>query len=269
MTATQPAPTPTPPSRFAPQIVPSKRPRTKTPRSKTGQHLGALATTAMMRSAAVRPTSLNPSAIDSGIERDLISMARRTVDEARASGVIIHFVGIEPLHDECRLLRLGPVEDKTRWVLLPSTLDPLVTDDHLPVPKRERRNLQRLVSAGLEFPVTYLAHEVPVPSSLDVPGIGPGHLCVPLGQGTALLPAVGASEHTQRVARGIGVVAGGAAYYVRRATRVAGRGTWAVVNTVIEFATLDPIVFGTQTLPGQRPLPGAPAAWFVLVRWNW
>ncbi len=218
-------------------------------------------------------------------------MASTLVADARGAGVEVHYVGVEPLHDECRLLRLGDVADASRWVLFPATSDPLVVGGRLPVPRQERRRLGGLVAAGIEFPLTYLAHEIPPPVGVDAPGSGPGYLQLTLQHGASLLPSVGPSGRSREIARRVGSASRGVGLSLGVATGAAASGLVAVgsVNAASAFAAtaaaglgiaasvllvagvagLDPIVFGARPLPGYPVAPGTPAAWFVLARWCW
>jgi hypothetical protein len=144
------------------------------------------------------------------------------------------------------------------------------------VPRAERAALQRLVDAGIDFPMIYIAHEVPKgrlaipegrerdfqPTTVDQAtadaAVGP----VPLPEATtALADRLGHRAHLlQRVMRialvGAGAIA--AAPFV-----LAGA---AAVGAVGALA-LDPIVFGV--VPAGEPVPGELSAWYILAQWDW
>jgi hypothetical protein len=189
--------------------------------------------------------------------------APRIVDRAREAGVEIQYLGSSPLFAEHRLYR-GPESD---WVFGPA-------DEHEPIviPRPQRQVLTRLSDAGIDFPLTYYAHEIQKQVS-DAPAgtatalvrqdasalVGPVpppaqaiELSDRLGQRSAqLLRAVG------RAAPVVGEILLGvaAAPFVLAAGAIAG------------LATLDPIVFGA--IPAGAAEPGQPALWYLLVRWDW
>jgi hypothetical protein len=76
----------------------------------------------------------------------------RMVKTARRAGVDITYLGIAPLFAEPRAY----TRPKTDWIIRPAA----DLSDAI-VPAAEREALQRLVHAGIDFPLIYVAHEVP------------------------------------------------------------------------------------------------------------
>src|SRR5690348_12720837 len=76
----------------------------------------------------------------------------KVVDRARDAGVSITYMGMGPLFAETRAYP-GPGTD---WVI-----GPVTSGSDAVVPRAERAALQRLVDAGIDFPMIYIAHEVP------------------------------------------------------------------------------------------------------------
>ncbi len=74
---------------------------------------------------------------------------------AEGQGAHLEFLGVEALFDVPRLYGEGA----SPWVLCPAAADPLVRAG-LPIPAAQRRQLDRIVNAGMDFPHLYLAHEV-------------------------------------------------------------------------------------------------------------
>lgn len=191
----------------------------------------------------------------------------KVVERAREAGVPITYLGMTPLFAEPRACP-GPDTD---WVISP------VTDlKDAVVPRVERAALLRLVEAGIEFPMIYIAHEIPkgrlaiqdngsepVPQVVTVDhdvaeaAVGP---VPPPAAASALADRLG--HNSQRLLHVLAMalpIAGAiaAAPFVLAGAAVAAVGA----------LTLDPIVFGV--MPAGQPIPGQPAAWYILARWDW
>jgi hypothetical protein len=152
-----------------------------------------------------------------------------------------------------------------------------VTSDAV-VPRAERVALQRLVDAGIDFPMTYIAHEVPkgrlaIPNNRE-PGAAPATVdqatadaavgpVPPPATTTALAGRLGHSAQHLLRAMGIGLAVAGA---VVAAPFVLAGAAAAAVGAVGVLA-LDPIIFGV--IPAGQPVPGELGAWYVLAQWDW
>ncbi len=190
----------------------------------------------------------------------------KVVERAREAGTPITYLGMAPLFAEARAYA-GP---QTDWVISP------VTDlSEAIVPRAERAALLRLVDAGIDFPMIYIAHEVrkgqlPIPA-----GRGPGTEGTTVDQAaaeaavgpvpppeaaTALADRLGHSS--QRLLRAMAMVIPIAGAIVAAPFVLAGAAA-AAVGAVV----LDPIVFGV--IPAGPPVPGQPAAWYTLAQWDW
>jgi len=219
---------------------------------------------------AVRDPDALAADAPAAYSRHAAALARRSpkvVQRAREVGVPITFLGMTPLFAETRAYA-GP---QTDWVISP------VTDlNDAVVPKAERAALLRLVDAGIEFPLIYIAHEVPK-GRLAVAGtdselvsrvmtvdhaaaeavIGP---IPPPAAATALADRLGHSS--QRLLQVLAMAVPIAGAVVAAPFLLAG----AAVAAVGALA-LDPILFGV--IPAGQPVPGQPGAWYVLARWDW
>jgi hypothetical protein len=194
----------------------------------------------------------------------------KVVDRARDAGVPITYMGMGPLFDETRAYP-GPGTD---WVI-----GPVTSGSDAVVPRAERAALQQLVDAGIDFPMIYIAHEVPKgrlaipegrerdfqPTTVDQAtadaAVGP---VPPPEATTALADRLGhRAQQLQRVMRialvGAGAIA--AAPFV-----LAGAAAVAAVGAIGALA-LDPIVFGV--IPAGQPVPGELGAWYILAQWDW
>lgn len=198
----------------------------------------------------------------------------RLLMTAERAGVDITYLGIAPLFAEPRAYA-GP---QTDWIIAPAA----DASDAI-VPAAERDRLHRLVHAGIDFPLVYVAHEIPKgrvaisggtpnparpqPVTLDhvaaARAVGP----VPPPPGTiALAEQLGhSSQRLLTVLRAALPIAGAiaAAPFVIAAAPFVAAG--AAVAALV--AGLDPIVFGV--IPAGDPVPGQPAAWYILARWAW
>jgi hypothetical protein len=191
----------------------------------------------------------------------------RLINSASRAGVDITYLGIAPLFDEPRAY----AGQQTDWIIRPAA-----DHDESIVPASEGEKLQRLIHAGIDFPLVYVAHEIPKgrlampegttgamkpqPVELDhataAEAVGP----VPVPAATsALAERLGhKSEHLLAVLRTALPIAGAiaAAPFI-----LAGAAVAALANG------LDPIVFGA--IPAGPPSSGQPAAWYILARWEW
>jgi hypothetical protein len=193
----------------------------------------------------------------------------RLVKTADRAGVDIAYLGIAELYAEHRAYS----GQHTDWIIGPAGSSDTV------IPLAEKKQLQKLLHTGIDFPLIYFAHEIPKgqiaiagetastanprPVTLDKQtadrAIGP----VPPPAGTTAL-AERLGSHSQRLLD-----------LLRAATPIAG--AIAVAPLVIAatpfalfgaaLAGLDPIVFGV--IPAGAPVPGQPAAWYVLAQWEW
>jgi hypothetical protein len=208
-------------------------------------------------------------------DRRLLALRDETeqvVALAGKAGVELESLGVHPIFTETRLYT-GP---HTSWVLAPAGDDPLLRRGELAIPRQQRRALTRLLKAGLDFPVVYVAHEVPTAqlaraglrSPVPRPG---GFTAVDLATSLWLVDSVPVPARTAQVSRHLGAGAGALLKVLGLAVPVAGAiaGATALASgAAMRALALDPIVFGAWTLD-RRTDPGTLAAWFVLARWLW
>ncbi len=193
--------------------------------------------------------------------------APEILDTARSAGLEIEYLGVNPLFSESRLY--GGVD--TDWVLAPAT-----TEADTVVPRRERRVLQTLTASGLQFPLIYIAHEVPKEQSQHLaPASGQGHVVLDTAEAQDLIGATPPpasslelgerlADHSVRIAKGLrrtAAVAGAAAVGIAAAPVV------LVGGAIASLAAIDPIILGA--IPAVSTAHGQPAAWYVLAQWYW
>jgi hypothetical protein len=205
-----------------------------------------------------------------GWDRRTLVLDRRSttvVQRAREAGVPIGYVGIAELFAEDRAY----TGQQTDWVIGPVN-DPGDTV----IPRAERAALLRLVEAGIEFPMIYVAHEVPK-----------GRLAIPVPTGEPVSQAVTVDHRAAEAAVGPVPPPAAATVLADRLGRNSQRllhmfasaipivGAIVAAPVVLAGAAiaavgalaLDPIVFGV--IPAGPPVPGQPAAWYILARWDW
>ena len=210
------------------------------------------------------------SQLPSNVDRRLVTLERgsaRLVQRAADVGVNIGYLGVSILFDGHRAYA-GP---QTDWVIALAT----DSDDSI-VPGSEQEKLRRLNRAGIHFPLIYVAHEIPKgrlglpasaagvkgpqPTTIDRASarqaIGP---VPPATDAAALAERVGRSSQHLLTALGKALPIAGSVVAAPFLLAAAAVGALA--------AGLDPIVFGV--IPAGRPVPGQPAAWYVLARWEW
>lgn len=200
--------------------------------------------------------------------------APQIVDRARSAGVEIKYLGTSALFDDIRYYP-GANSD---WVFGPAG-----QHERIVVPGPQRRTLRQLTSAGIDFPATFIAHEVPKERSAEIDATKAGvattldrlDAAMLVGDVPAPHDALALGEnlggHAQRILSGIGKAApvvGGAIVGVGGAiVAVAAAPFVLAAGAVAALATLDPIVFGA--IPVTSNEPGSPAVWFQLVAWEW
>ncbi|HTW10440.1 MAG TPA: hypothetical protein VME46_23245 [Acidimicrobiales bacterium] len=192
--------------------------------------------------------------------------ASRIVGMANSAGVDIEFLGMAPLFDEARLF----VGEQTDWVMAPAQLGDTV------VPKQQAKALATLAGSGLNFPLLYVAHEVPkgrAPESttqpagtlVALPSLSVGDIVGPV---PAALSTVELSERLSHRAEQVFQVMGKALLAFGAAVGAIAAAPVVLAGAAVgALTTLDPVVFGA--LPAVTPVAGEPAAWFVLARWDW
>lgn len=193
------------------------------------------------------------------LERQAPEMVQIAREDADAQ---IEYMGIAGLPD-------GPTfyetDDGVGWVLVPGSAEEAVA------PREQMRTIQR-VSEELHFPLTFVAHEVTPDVANHLRGqVGPA--------GVKLRPAE-VAEFVQPVPPPAEAVAKGErmAHLSQRVVDGAKRTGRIVVGTVAipaiaaaavvqSIATLDPLVLGA--IPAGPERPGAPAAWYLIEKWDW
>jgi hypothetical protein len=194
----------------------------------------------------------------------------RLVKSARVAGADITYLGIAPLFAEPTAYA-GQLTD---WVI-----GPVVDRSDSVIPQAEREKLVRLVRAGLDFPLVYVAHEVPkgrLPLDGKASSVTVDRATAAAAVGPAPLTpeAVAAAERLSGNSRRIltvlrkaaPIAAGIVAVPVVAAAAVAAA---PIMLAAALLAGLDPIVFGVIPANPGAPRPGEPAAWYILAQWNW
>ncbi len=198
----------------------------------------------------------------------------RLVNSASRAGVDITYLDIAPLFDE----PWAYAGSQTDWII-----GPAADRSDAIVPAGERERLRRLIHAGIDFPLIYVAHEVPkgrlaIPADTatsagsqpvtlrqEVAAAAVGPVPPPAGT-TALADRLGRSS--QRLLTMLRTAAPIAAGIVAAPVLIASAPFVLAGVAVTAFAVgLDPIVFGV--IPAGPATPGQPAAWYILARWEW
>jgi len=187
----------------------------------------------------------------------------RTLERARKAGVEIGYVGVSGMFHEHRVY----AGDKTDWVFGPAD------DLEALVPRAQYEALERLNEAGLRFPAIFIAHEirkdlVPVPPARadgPIATVGWAEAATLVGPTPPPAESVELGHRLNESAR---LVLGGAVKAIKLGAVVAAAPLMLVGAAAGALASgLDPIVIGAIPAVGSRD--GDPAAWFVLVRWEW
>jgi hypothetical protein len=191
--------------------------------------------------------------------------APRVVQQALRANVTIEYLGVHPIFDQTRVFA-GPESD---W-----TFGPIIHERSRQImPRAQLRDLERLAGSGVYFPLLYEAHEFEVGkipstalatttmnSALATSLIEP----VPLPQVTIDL-SDRLSERSHQIVSALGKAVPIIGAVIAAPFLLVGAAALAVGGLAI--SSLDPIIIGA--IPAGRPVPGTPATWFVLARWEW
>jgi hypothetical protein len=203
------------------------------------------------------------------LERDSPRLVRR----ASLAGADITYLGIAPMSAE----PTAYAGQDTDWIIRPAA-DGVDTV----IPSAERERLLRLLEAGIDFPLIYVAHEIPKDRlALSTrSAASPDGLRLDQAAADQAIGDVPPSPETVETADRLGRNAERMLRILRTALPIAA-GVLAVpvVAAAAPFllvgaaaaavAGLDPIVFGVVPAEPGPPMPGALAAWYVLAQWDW
>jgi hypothetical protein len=202
------------------------------------------------------------------LARAIAALERRepeVIRAARDAGVDIVPLGISPLFQSPRFFE----GEGTDWVLGPAD-----RHDHAVVPRREGRELKRLQRAGLN-PLIYIAHEVDHARTAQLRSGLAGRRVITSADADELVGPAPPPADSVDLAKRLGKQANKFLLGMRRTAEVAGAAALEAVTgpaSLIEGAiaainALDPVVVGAMPAISERP--GAPAAWYILTRWDW
>jgi hypothetical protein len=193
----------------------------------------------------------------------LESRAPGLVTAARAAGVEVEYLGITDLFTGMRHY----ANATTDWVLAPVT-----NANQAVVPARGRYELERLDAAGINFPLIFIADEVPKHRTAHLPAPQPGGYAVlDPKTGTDLIGPIPEPHQSvamaNRLSQASQRVLNGVARTGRAVGLAAATALTAPAMALSALATIDPIILGA--IPARYSQPGEPAAWFILTRWDW
>lgn len=202
------------------------------------------------------------------VMRSVEALERQAPDivvAAKDAGVEIEYVGVSPLFGETRLYG----GDTTDWVMAP-----VRSQDDAVVPRREREVLKRLAEENVYFPLIYSAHEVEQERTGSL-APATGHTVLERSVGAQLVGPIPAPHESVILADRLAQRSQQVVSTVARVGRAAGIAAAGVAmaplalvgGALAGLATLDPIILGA--MPAISSNEGEPAAWFVLVRWDW
>ena len=193
--------------------------------------------------------------------------APRILDEAREAGVELEYLGAQPLFTAPRLYEAEPND----WIIGAAN-----HKGDLVVPGREQAVLRSLSAADIEFPLIYVAHEVPKTKTMEiVKSDETAHTEIETAQARALVGPAPEPSETARLGEQLGERSRQIMRGLRR-TAVAGGAVVAGIvaapvviagATLAGLAQLDPIILGA--IPAGEPREGQIAGWYVLCRWDW
>lgn len=222
------------------------------------------ATVAARDRQLVLATPGGPPDLGPALRRRLDGRSEALVRRAQDVGAPITYLGIGHMPERPRLY---PGAD-TDWALVRLEDDPLFRRGDFPIPRTQRRHLERLVANGIEMDDLLVAHEVPasdVRSKLPaLDRTGPQE--IPVERLSSLIEHPGPAASTQEFTHRAGRIAEGTSKLAVGAFGAAAAAAIAPVALVAAVgAGLDPVVFGVRRVPGHRHVVQI----YELVRWDW
>ena len=206
-----------------------------------------------------------------GVDSRLEHLSQTVSEAAAALGINLTPVGSDALFRGVRLYDEG---GPAPWIVARADDDPMVAAG-LPIPKRQRAQLEATVAAGFDFPSVYVAHELQPGNSDSSRALakGVGYRYVEPHEVSLLLPGAPAPTETTRTATRLDR----RAKQAHRMLITAGTGLAGAISIVAaapvlaisSLASLDPAILGAVTLPGTPHHPGNRAAWFIIAHWSW
>lgn len=193
------------------------------------------------------------------LERQAPELVRIAREDA---GADIEYLGIAGLPD-------GPTfyeaPDGVGWVLLPGSIEEAVA------PRPQMETIQR-VSEALYFPSTFVAHEVTPEMAANLQGqAGPAGLKLRPSEVAEVVPPVPppaeAIAEGERMAQRSQQIVDAAKRTGKLIIGTISIPASAAAAVVTAAATLDPLVMGV--IPAGPEHPGAPAAWYLIAKWDW
>jgi hypothetical protein len=193
----------------------------------------------------------------------------RLIQQARQVNADITYLGIAPLPGRMRA-RSGHLPD---W-----EISPLSASANTVIPRREKKTLSRLASAGIAFPLLYIAHEAHeseltlLTGATDYMGQGPLELDTAAAGVRRALSETPASDDSVTLTQDVGRRANVFLNLLDKALQATG--VFDPISPVIArniavalAAGLSPVILGV--IPAGRPSPGRPAAWYIIARREW
>jgi len=166
----------------------------------------------------------------------------------RQRGITISTLGEYPLFTQLKLIR-GEITD---IAIVPAEQDPLLATGKFPLPRSVSNQLRAMEQAGVPFDLlhTYVAHEVPINSVVEVSAI-------PLEVIKPPAPA-----QTVRTSERLGKIAHVTTSSLLKGAFVAAAAPLVFTGTAVAIL-LDPVIFGA--IADERGM----GTWFALAHWTW
>lgn len=191
----------------------------------------------------------------------LARQAPEFIQAAQSRGVEIEFLGFGPIPAGYRYYKAA---DGSDWILGPATKADAV------MPRREARRIERVEGVGLNFSQTFVGHQVPEDRAAEIDA--------QLASGTELAPSrarelvgpVPPPANSVALGEQMAIYSKEIADAIRQAKNIAvGAVTIpaAAARTYVSQMPIDPVVLGAIPVVSERP--GAPAAWYMLAKWDW
>ncbi|MHB8510855.1 MAG: hypothetical protein ACYDCC_01640 [Actinomycetota bacterium] len=211
--------------------------------------------------------------IDSTPPAQLSQLAAMCDNVLAKTPVKLQFAGIGQMFHEPRLFR----GESSHWVIGPAEADPHLRAGSFAVPGAALVRLKALVKAGIDFPMTYVAHELDntrvkefgqKSSELALRDRDAG-ITISTSEADKLVGALPLPAKPQRKADRLGQLARGVREGATATLTAVGMAAAApLIAASALTSSLDPMILGAMTADGSNS-EGAPAVWFVLAQWDW
>jgi hypothetical protein len=183
------------------------------------------------------------------------------IQAAQSRGVEIEYLGIGSIPAGYRYYKGA---DGSDWILGPATKADAV------MPRREARRIERVEAVGLYFSQAFVGHQVPEDRAAEIDAVLASGNAVDPGRARALVGPIPPPADSVALGDQMATCSKQIADALRQARNIAMGAVTIPAEAARTYRAripVDPVVLGAVPVISERP--GAPAAWYMLAKWDW